>query len=142
MHHHIISTFVMFMLGQLIHAWQRASETVNSKLNGITSYDEYIHLRASEISGRILLVTCLFGGWASGGLYVLVSYIAPSTGASLTAHPLPVVWWTAGIIGYFGDAILYFFIGLVARVVPDIRKDIPPTYSSIIQKEIDAAPKA
>lgn len=136
--YHVISTFAMFMLAQCVHSWQRASEAVNSKSNGITSYSQYLHVRASEIASRILLVSFLFGGWASGELPDLIAYIAPGTAKTMLAHPVSVTWWTAGLLGYFGDSFLYFVVGLVARVWPGVRQEVPPTFSSAVQKQTDA----
>jgi hypothetical protein len=132
--YHAVSIFMMFVLAQLVHAWERASDAVNSKANGIVSYDQYVHLRSSEIMSRFLLVSCIFGGWVSGGLYGLIGYIAPDTGASLASHPIAVTWWTAGLLGYFGDSVLYFFVGLIARIWPEVRQDVPPTISSTVEK--------
>ena len=123
MHHGIL---LMFAIGQVIQIWQRAAEAVGSKYNGINSLAQYFQLRIQEVAGRFLLITCLFGGWESGELYGLIGYFAPTTGAALAAHPIPVSWWTAGLIGYFGDGIIYFFVGLAAKVWPNIRQDVPP----------------
>jgi len=133
--YHAVGVFTMFVLAQLVHGWERASDAVNNKSNGITSYDEYVHLRSSELMARFLLVSCIFGGWSSGGLYGLIGIIAPDTGASLASHPISLTWWTAGLFGYFGDSALYFLVGLAARFWPDVRKEVPPTFASTIQKE-------
>ena len=142
MHIHFqISIFVLFFLGQFVHAWNRASDTIASKLNGITSYAQYMTLRDSEIMSRFLVITCIFGGWTSGGIYELIGYIAPSTAATLAAHPIPIAWWTAGLFGFLGDYILYFVIGLAARYAPGIRQEVPPTIQSAVTKEIDSPTK-
>lgn len=133
--HHVISVVSMFFVAQFVHGWMRANEAVNAKWNGITSYDQYFRLRGSEIAGRVPLVSCIFGGWASGGIYVIVGIFAPQTGSALASHQIAVTLWTAGLMGYFGDDILYFFIGLIARVLPSVRQDVPPTINTVIQKD-------
>ena len=142
--HHAVGIFAMFVLAQVVHAWERASDAVNNKWNGITSYDEYVRVRSSELMARFLLVSCIFGGWSSGGLYALIGFVAPDTAASLASHPISLTWWTAGLFGYFGDSALYFLVGLAARFWPDVRKEVPPTLGTAIQKEIDnpAPPEA
>jgi hypothetical protein len=136
--YHVVGVFVMFMLAQGVHGWQRASEAVNSKLNGIGNYDEYLHRYASELSCRVLLVSFIFGGWTSGELPTLIGYIAPSTAATMISHPLAVNWWTAGLLGYFGDSVIFFVIGLVARFWPGVRQEVPPTPQATAEKKAAA----
>ena len=122
-----ISIVVMFILGQVLHAWLRAANTVQSKLNGITTYDQYLKLNAARVATRFFLAYCIFAAWQEGWLLVAVGAIIPS--ATWVKNALPTNVATAGVFGYIIDSVIDQAAGIAAKKWPWIQREIPPEES-------------
>ena len=127
-----IAIFTMFFIGQAVHAWLRAANTINSKLNGINSYQQYAQVNGAQIASRFFVAYCIFAAWAWHGpemLAALIRYV-PSlqtiTGSGPADRIIPVNGATAGVFGYLADSLIDTAVGLLSKRWPSLQKDIPP----------------
>lgn len=120
--------FIMFFLGQFIHAWMRASEVIHDKTNGVDGYKQYFDLRAPQVMGRFFSCYLLYGAWQLGYLATIIGAVVPGTDALMKAHPhpIPVNEITAGAFGFLADWFLKHATSLAAKRFPGIEKDLPP----------------
>jgi hypothetical protein len=118
-----IATFTSFFLGVALHAWGRASSSVNSSLNGITSYQQYLRIYLPALCIRFFACTLILMAWshADGSTFADVAAYIPALGW-LAKHPLPLNPISAGVFGLCCDYIL----DLVLSKVPGLQKEIPP----------------
>lgn len=130
-HHHyiLISLWLCFLVGQYLSVLARAWATVNSKLNGITSYGQFFRVHAVPILIRVFLASMLFMLWRynTGAFSKTIARLVGATGFQFSGDPFPLNPATAGIFGYFVDSIL----DKLSVLVPAMRKEIPPARDEV-----------
>jgi hypothetical protein len=136
-YHYGILAYFSFFVGWSVHMWGKASVTVHSKLNGISSYRIYLWYNGSALAGRLLLA--VFGL----GLLANYDYIMPFVGgfstmaASFFARhpgPLPLIWPITGPLGWCADSGVAMAFAIASRKWPWLQQEVPPTMDSTIQK--------
>jgi hypothetical protein len=138
-YHYGIFAYFAFFAGWAVHMWGKASVTVQSKLNGISSYRLYIWYNGPAVAGRLLLA--MFGL----GMLSYYDYIMPFIGGFWTtaanffaAHPgpLPLIWPITGPLGWCADSGVAMVFALLAHKWPWLQQEVPPTFDSAVVKEI------
>ena len=129
--HHGINPFhpicaIVFVIGQIAHAWLRASGIVQARTNGISTYRQYFELRAPVLFYRFFGCYLIFAGWQLGLLADFVGLV-PGAEALMKAypHPIPVNVLTAGCFGLLGDAALNRVLILLSKKWPGIVSELP-----------------
>lgn len=123
----IFSVLMMFLLGQFIHAWLRAQAVINSKLNGIMTYRQYIDSNSAALAARLFGAVLLLLAFSQ--YHQAIIGFAESHWTSLKSlgvDPLPVNPFSAGVLGWFGDSLLDTAVGFAAKRFPQLQKEIPP----------------
>jgi hypothetical protein len=126
--HFRTACFVMFFLGQFLHAWLQASEAIQDKNNGISGYRQYMDYRAPQVMARFFCCYLLFGSWQLGYLAAIIGALVPGAEAFMSAHPhpIPVNQITAGAFGFLADFALRYGTKILKKKFPGIEKDLPP----------------
>jgi len=126
-----VETFVGLLLGQFLSAWAIADASVNSKLNGITSYSEYLHKNSRIVLTRLAIAWGLFSLYALNGPALCAEFgdIVPGL-TWIAAHPIPVNPATALLYGLNFDLVQHALYGFLARWIPALRKEVPPATDS------------
>jgi len=131
-----IATFTALVVGQFLHAWLLASNCVNSSLNGIVSYRQYLRINAAILTFRFALAWAIFALYSHEGAAVCAAISSSVPGMSwLAAHPIPVNPATGMIYGLFADPIINSLFGFLSRWVPALKNEIPPTAQSGAEKK-------
>jgi hypothetical protein len=121
-----IATIVGLILGQFLHTWALASSTVNSSLNGVTTYRQYIKLNAAIVSYRFGLAWAVFSLYSTEKLAVS-AFLGTIPGLTwIAAHPIPVNPATALIYGgLLADPTLNLLFKFLARWFPALKVEVP-----------------
>ena len=126
-----VATIVALIVGQFLHAWLLASNSVNSSLNGITTYRQYFRLNAAIVTFRFALAWAVFSIYSYQPAAVCAELGRLPGLAWLATHPIPVNPATAMIYGgLLADPILNALFKLAARWIPDLRVEVPPPASA------------
>lgn len=133
MHYHLHALFLfMFFAGQFVHAWLKAQNVIQSSLNGVKDYRQYVSAYGAQVISRFFLAYCLFTLWVWHGPEVLdkivqffptVAGMVPEGG---TGRLIPVNSATCGIFGYFADSLIDAIVGLASKKWPGLQKEVPP----------------
>jgi hypothetical protein len=106
--------WIFFISGQGLHVWLKASGMINSKLSGITSWDEWKRIKGPTVAARFFIATCLF---------LIFTYGKSEWFPSLqVSGGWPVKIGLAGVFGYFSDSItteVFKRFGWDAEIPPD-----------------------
>jgi hypothetical protein len=134
MHHSLgfaVSVFMAYIVAQFVVAWVQATNSISLRLNGITTYRQYIQLNAAIFLYRLLVG---LGVWLVYAEYsvVICTWASELTGylGWLARYPIPVNPATTVLWGLFADPILHMIFGLVAKKVPGLgflSVEVPPT---------------
>jgi len=129
-HEHLffaVLTFIALVLGAALHTWVVASNTVNSKTNGIATYQQYFALFLPPIMYRFALSWAIFLVYAENS--DAICKLAAQNFSSLSwlaNHPVHVGPITGLIYGLFMDSLLNPIITFAGRWIPGLKVDIPP----------------
>jgi len=120
----MISVWLLYFSGQFFHVLLRAWAAMNSKLNGIESYEQFFKTHAVPILVRLFLGVLGMLLWFSvPELFSQpIKALASLAHIDVGARPLPLNPATAGVFGYFLDSLL----DKLALMVPALRREIPP----------------
>lgn len=145
MHHHstgfMVALFGMFFAGVTIATWRVAARTVNSVLNGISTYKQYLQHEGPVQLTKIFVAFVFLVYWLyhQTDLEILVAFFWPT---SLGAVPQ----WLQGFLvlnpamaGFFGigfDVFEDLVLVAVKKRFPQFFQEVPPTLQSAITKEI------
>ena len=143
MHSHrvgfVVAVFIMFFIGQFLHAWLKAQATKNSELNGIKSYSQYIDVYGAILVSRFFLAVLGLMAWASYG-NAICGYLAekyPDWLSWAAKNPIPFTPMTSGIYGYFGDSILDLGINVLSKWIPSLKREVPVIPSGVTKDASD-----
>ena len=136
MHHHLgfdVGIFAFFVLGAGMNVWRHAASVVNSKLNGIDSYQQYFVLNGALQAFKTFGAFCFLIFWLyhQSAVENLVATVWPSFLGSVPAWAqgiLVVTPATAGAFGLFFDVLLDLVLVYVKKKFPQIvPAEVPPT---------------
>lgn len=101
-----------YIAGQALHLLLGAHLSIQSKLNSVTSYSEYLRIRWVPITCRLFLTTLAFViVWDNPAVMDLARFM-PTVAARIAA---------AGILGWFSDSVFDKLLGLL----PLTNKELP-----------------
>jgi hypothetical protein len=122
-----VLTVVALVLGATLHSWVVASNTIDSKLNGIENYQQYAKKFLPVIMFRFALSWALFLFYSSNAAAICSIIGAKVSSLSwLQAHPIYASPTIALVYGLFIDSFLTPLATLLGRVIPGLKVDIPP----------------
>lgn len=124
---YVTAIFLMFFLGQFLHAWLRAQASRNSSLNGIDSYRKYVEVYGAVLVSRFFLATCGLMAWAWYGDSIcsfLAQYFPDYLGWA-ARNPVPLNPMTSGVYGFFGDSLIDFGGNLLSQRIPALGREVP-----------------
>lgn len=123
-----VATFVMFFIGQFLHAWLRAQAAVRSKLNGLNDYHMYVSFYAPTLSIRFFVAALGLIAYANYGPEITAFFVKtyPALSGWAGGHPVPLNPLTAGVYGLCADALLDGGVNLLSRRYPGLQKELPP----------------
>jgi hypothetical protein len=141
----MIWVFVFFGIGTALNAWRHAAGVVNSKLNGITTYGQYLAINGADQAWKSFGALCFLIYWLfhQSDIVALVQILWPSLLGTVPSWLLSVLIVTPPTAGAFGlswDVLADLVLIFLRKKYPQLSRDVPPTVSSTVQKEIDAEP--
>ena len=110
--------WALYAAGMLLHVFMKAQIAYRSKLNGLSSFWEYLRAQLFPILCRVFLNTMAFMVLWDNPDVIDLSNLNLGINTKLGL---------AGTFGWFSDSVFDKLLGYLSRVFPGLQKEVPPS---------------
>jgi hypothetical protein len=127
-----LGLWLFYLAGQALNILKHAQMSSSSSLSGVRSIEEWIWANRIGLAVRVFLATALLLWWSGNPTFLnsVLSHFGITIG-----FELPLTKATAGVYGFFSDAILDF----VLAKIPGFQKEVPPLNAAVAAAKQNAA---
>lgn len=135
-----IAVWIFFAIGSGLNVWRHAASIVNSKLNGITTYGQFLRVNGAAQAFKTFGAFCFLTYWLFNqpAIANLVTMLWPGTAPGWMLSMLTVTPATAGAFGLCWDVLADLVLVYAKKKWPGIMPEVPPTFQSAVAKELIA----